>query len=72
MHCVAADAAAGVVVPVVGLQGLAARISGASQKTEAFSQAAAATARDTEALTVKYNEMKAAVRVLLYRAAYAH
>ncbi|OEH79618.1 hypothetical protein cyc_03641 [Cyclospora cayetanensis] len=46
------DRQAGVVVAVEGLQGLAARISGASQRTEALSQAAAATARDTEALTL--------------------
>ncbi|KAL8440160.1 hypothetical protein Efla_003525 [Eimeria flavescens] len=55
------DRQAGVVVPVVGLQGLAARIAGASQHTEAIAQAAAATCRDTEALTAKYNEMRAAV-----------
>ena len=59
---VTAGAATGVVVPVVGLQGLAARISGASQRTEAISRAAAATARDTEALTAKYHQMKEAVR----------
>lgn len=55
------DRQAGVVVPVVGLQGLAARISGASKRTEAIAKAAAATARNTEALTAKYNEMRAAL-----------
>ncbi|KAL8429731.1 hypothetical protein ACSSS7_006387 [Eimeria intestinalis] len=57
------DRQAGIVVPVVGLEGLAARISGASQRTDATAQAAAATARDTEALTAKYNEMRAAVEI---------
>ncbi|CDJ37816.1 hypothetical protein, conserved [Eimeria tenella] len=55
------DRQAGVVVPVVGLQGLAARISGAAEMTEAILQAAAATARDTEALAAKHNQMNAAL-----------
>ncbi|KAL8272050.1 hypothetical protein Esti_003985 [Eimeria stiedai] len=61
------DRQAGIVVPVVGLQGLASRISGASQRTDAIAQAAAATARDTEALTAKYNEMRSAVSLLRAR-----
>lgn len=67
------DRQAGLVLPVVGLQGLAARISGASQRTEAIAKAAAATARDTETLTAKYNEMRAALeRIKKRHALLAH